>query len=297
MKALAALLLILTASLAAGASLLRTAAVQKFAARSAADFREREAALAELCDIAEELSALIEEEADYYGSRVLLAIAARHRGLVFEDVSSGVRLDFMRDEDLMFPAFETFFFKDGAASFIARRNLLGLTSDRETWRSFLSEEGFAGTASYGWLGTEDADTFAYRKIASVWETADPEALFPLVNGFSRINVNTAHPGIFAPLMKTARISGDRAGVLKARLAAGPVNGAELKALLGVPPEHGVYRTFGVKTAFWRVRFPRIPEHTETPRYLMEGIIAAIPERGKNRVEQYRLVEWRLINAL
>ncbi|MDR2767435.1 MAG: hypothetical protein LBB82_03810 [Treponema sp.] len=290
MKAIAALLLILAASLAAGASLLRTAAVQKFASRAAADFREREAAFAELCDITEEMSALIEEGADYYGNSVLLAISARHRGLVFEDVSSGVRLDFVRDEELAFPAFETFFFRDGAASFIAWRNLRGLTGDRETWKPFLSEDGFACTASYAWLGKEDGDTFAYRKIASIWGTPEPEALFPLVNELSRINVNTANPGVFLPLLKTARISEDRAEALKARLAEGPVNGEELKQIIGLPAENGVYRIFGVKTAFWRIRFPA------ERRYLMEAVVAAIPERGKNRVEKYRLVEWRLINA-
>jgi hypothetical protein len=257
------------------------------------------------------MAVLADEASDSYDNAVLLSIIASHRGLIFEDASAGVKLDFVQDAVLKLPAFENFFFKTDAASFIAQRNAMGLTSNRELWKPFLTEDGFNCSAAYGWLNKEDKDTFAYGIISSIWETSDPATLFPLVNELPKINVNTANPKLLLPLLKAARIPEDRAHILEARLSDGPVNENELQRIIGAPVENGIYRTLGVKTAFWRIRLPVNADKTNVganvdgtdtgvaagehgERCFIEGIVAAIPERGSKHIEKYKLIEWSLL---
>jgi hypothetical protein len=285
-KALNAFFLILIFSLVSSALLLHGASVLKYAERSAAEFRTREAALHKLNAIVSDMGALTGEAADYYENSVLRSLIASHSLLTLTDVSSGIKPDFMNDAVLSNPVFEQFFFKSGSDSFITFRNRFGLTSNKEAWKDYLTEDGFACAAAYGWLAKADSGTFAFQTIASIWGSSYPEALFPLVNDLPKINVNTVNPKLLLPLCAAMGVNADKSNMLKTRLESSCLDESELEQILGLPADHGIYRMFGVKTTFWQLRF-----YYGGSKKIMEAVVAAIPYHGENKIASYQAIEW------
>jgi hypothetical protein len=288
----AALVLIL-GTLSSGSTLF-TAAVARYAERSRHDFRTKEHIAAMLTDMEERLQSLASFDADYPDHPVLVDImnAYAAQGLVISDVSSGIHLDFLPDSDLAQPALAAFLFATGTPdAFIAWRNAAGLSHTVDAWEPFLTSEGKDCCAAYGWVQVRLRDSFAFASVAASFGASDEASLFPLVNDQALINVNAVDRRLLQPLLKRAewKIAAEKINNLERKLEAGPLAEGDVRATLGLPPEHLVYRYLGVKTQFWELRF------TEAP-YQVRAVAAALPDRNSPAVKAYQLIEWRLDRA-
>jgi hypothetical protein len=288
----AALLLIL--STVTSGSTFFTAAVARYADRSRTDFRTRERIELMLTDMEARLQSLAAFDADYPGHPVLVAMmnAYAAKGLAVTDISSGIHLDFLPDSDLAQPALAAFLFASGTpAAFIAWRNAAGLSQTVDDWGPFLTSEGKACCAAYGWVQVRLRDSFAFNTIAASFGVRDEASLFPLVNDQALINVNAADRRLLRPLLQRAewKIAPEKIQNLEKRLDTGPLVEGDVRAIFGLPPEHLAYRYLGVKTQFWELRF------TEAP-YKVRAVAAALPDRNRPAVERYQLIEWRLDRA-
>jgi hypothetical protein len=294
----AAAVLVIFGAMASGASFL-SASVTGYVRRSRTDFRTRERIETMLGDMEARLQDLAAYDMDYPGHPVLLNMTAAYaaNNLTITDISSGIHLDFLPDSDLASPPLASFLFADGsAAAFIAWRNSAGLSRDTAEWELYLTAEALECCVSYGWIQVHHRDSFAFTEVSSTFGAAstdvrDDAGLFPLVNDRALINVNAADSRIFAPLLKRPdwRISTDKIEALENKIAAGPIEEGDLRAVLGLPADHMAYRYLGVKTQFWELCFNEAP-------YTVRAVAAALPRRGVAGVESYRIIEWRLDRA-
>jgi hypothetical protein len=295
MKSFSAAVMVIFLGMLAGGAMLPAAAVMKYVDRDKADFREREG-MGDLLDgMVRRFEELAAEESDGRDHPVLEEIRSDYAayGLSIKDISSGLNLNFLPDADLSDPAMAAFLFSGGnAGAFLSRRKITGFEQSMEGWKTFLTEEGFSAAVCYGWFSTAHIGQETFVRLSSGREEGE---LFPLVNDLALINVNTADPSLFAPLLSRAswRIpqAARKAEALVKRLEGGRVSAGELRSLLGLSGEHELFRYLGVKTAFWALRF-------EKGKYVMDAVVAAVPgavrgEGSRGIVERYRLIEGRL----
>jgi hypothetical protein len=293
-KALGASVLIVVLALLSAGPLLESAAVMRLFDRDRNDFRVRERMRETLDEIVRRFDALTEIGADDGEHPLLEGLKAEYAayGLEIRDISSGLNLNFLPEADLSESALAAFLFVSGSAgSFCAFRRSRGFVSDADEWKPYLTDEAQRAVTVYGWLPEMHGDSEAGAVLAAVFGSGG-EGLYPLVNGMAPVNVNTVYPGVLKPLLARAswRIPGAaaKAEQLESRRSGGALTEGDLRAVLGVPAGHEVYRYLGVRTAFWGIRFTG-------GRYRMDAVIAAIPERGSGAagVKEYRLIEGRL----
>jgi hypothetical protein len=277
--------------------LLESAAVMRLFDRDRSDFRARESMRETLDEIVRRFDALTESSADGEDHPLLEGLRAEYAeyGLEIRDISSGLNLNFLPEADLAESALAAFLFVSGnGGSFCTFRRSRGFVSDADEWKPYLTDEAQRAVVVYGWLPEIHGDSEAGAMLAATFGSRE-EGLYPLVNGMAPVNVNTVYPGVLKPLLARAswRIPGAaaKAEQLESRRAGWTLTEGDLRAVLGVPTGHEVYRYLGVRTAFWGVRFTG-------GRYRMDAVIAAIPERGSGGgagtgVKEYRLIEGRL----
>ena len=292
MKALSLVILLIFLGVIAGGTILESSAVMKNFDRSRSDFREREK-MKELLDmIVRDFDYLINTDADYEHHPVLESIRSEYTAysLTIKDISSGCNLNFLPDSDLSDSVMASFLFAEGNADeFIRFRRYNGFVTDIFEWQRFLKEEALSAVVCYGWFSSLHNDAEIERMLSASYGRSGEE-LYPLMNDMPLINVNTMDTSIIAPLLsrRSWNINGaaTKAAALKSRLEHGPITQRELQTLLELAENHDVFRYLGVRTAFWSIFF-------HNGRYVMNAIIAAIPERGGKEILRYSIIEGRL----
>jgi hypothetical protein len=290
-KALSLCALILALSGIASSAMLANAAEYRYTGSSIKDYRTREAALAIAESIAERFNALTSYLEDYEEHPVLESIRSEFGayGVTIEDVSSGLHLDFLRDEFLGEIA-PYVFAGDNADSFIALRNRIGLTGSVETWKPLVKEEAFPDLAGYGWLNRDEGGDYALAVISASRGTRDEAELFPVLNTLPSVNINTIRGELLTAFLSVPswKISApaDKAKRLTEQRERGALGSGTLRTVLALPQEHPVYRYLGVKTQFWRAAF-------RYEAYNIDIILAAVPEEGSDAVAEYKIVERRI----
>jgi hypothetical protein len=287
-----ALLLVLLGGIVS-ANILFGGSVALFFNRNRTAFQKTEEALSILEKIVENFDQTVLEEYDFPDSIHLTSLRGKYadKSLAINDISSGIHLDFLPDSVVTDSKLSDFLFLSGtASSFLDFRNSRGLTVEKDVWIPFLKEGLISCCVSYGWLQSAHKESFAYKTISSSFGSSTPEELFPVVNDIPLINVNFADNRIFEPLlsMQSMHITSahSKAESLKAKLLTGPVTDGELKSIIGLPVSHAIYRFLGVKTTFWSINF-----HNEG--YVINAVIAAIPEDDGKTVKSYQLIERRI----
>jgi hypothetical protein len=290
-KALGALVMVLCLGLLTAGPVLFGGAAAIFFERSRREYRERE----ELEDMLEEIErrfeGLVGAEADDDQHPVLERLRSEYAEYRFSvnDISSGFNLNFLPETDLTDESLEDFLFSGGASRFLAFREAEGFMETVDAWEPFLNDAARASVVCYGWMHRGHAGSGPHAMVAAALGGTEEE-LYPVVNDMALINVNTADPAVFRPLLSRGiwkiKDAEKKADALMNRLSEGPVTEGELKGILSLPAEHGIYRYLGVRTAFWDVQFGQ-------GRYRMKGVIAAIPEQESGEVERYQVIEGRL----
>lgn len=288
----AVLLLVFIVAIITG-GMLYTASAMKYERTHVNEFDERLEADKLLSTIIEEMQPLRFSPYDDTDNITIAMICLKYKsiGLEFTDVSSGYHLDFLSDKDLMDSNIANYIFLDNTGiGFISWRNTNGLTVSKNNWREFIKEEALDSCVSYGWLHNDDTDSFAYEKMSKTFAVFTPNDLFPLMNGFPRMNVNMVKPEILYPIIQ--RYSGnidkskDKADALINKLRNGPILHSDIASTLAIPVNHPLMGYMGTKTAFWKLRF------AIRPMLIIEAIVAAIPKKGGNvqEIESYRLID-------
>jgi hypothetical protein len=266
--------------------------------RAKNDFAEKMNAQKILEDLVGDMQELKNYPSDNRQNAVLEHIRFSYNDYSLEiaDVSSGYHVDFLSDEDVSDKLIAEYLFPGGdAAPFIRWRDINGLSLSTEKWREFIKEEAFDSCVAYGWVPVTQIDSFAYRSITASWAGADAEKLFPLVNDLPAMNVNMVHPDALKPLIMRNSFHIEKAAEkfesLKNKLIAGPILDSDISSILQIPLSHKLFAYLGTKTAFWKITFifPGLG--------LVEGIIAAIPEKDGKRQEiaEYRLIDRSFIH--
>ena len=292
MKALSLVVLIMFLGVIVGAVIFESSAVMKNFDRNRSDFREREKTRELLDAMVHSFGNLVDTDADYDENSILESIRSLYAAynLTIRDISSGCNLNFLPDDVLSDPAMAGFLFTGGNADeFIRFRRYCGFVTEISEWQSFLKEEALNAVVCNGWFSALHVDSETGRMLAASYGKTGEE-LYPLMNDFPLINVNTMDTSLIAPLIsrRSWRINGAaaKATALKNRLESGPVTEGELTSLLGLAENHEIYKYLGVRTAFWKLSF-------KNGRYKMDAIVAAIPEKGVKTILHYSLIEGRL----
>lgn len=292
MKAISLVILLMTFGVIAGGTMLESSALVKHFDTSRRDFREREETRDILDAIVGRFAYLAALDADDEGEPVLEAIRRDYTAynLMIEDISSGCNLNFLPDADLADTAMASFLFAgESADAFLSFRRRNGFVTGKAEWKPFLKDEAWEAVVCKGWFSVLHGDSETGRMLAASYGRSG-EALYPLMNMLPLINVNTADPAIFAPLLsrRSWRISGAaaKAAALKERVTEGAIDSGDLRSILSLPESHDLYRYLGVRTAFWGLSFRNGP-------YRLDAVIAAIPERESDLIERYTIIEGRL----
>jgi hypothetical protein len=291
MNAFAASVVLLAVGIWAAGPLVETAAVVRLFDRDRNEFRVKEAMRETLADIVARFQVLTDSEAEDEEHPLLEGLRREYAGydLRIRDISSGINLNFLPEADLCEAGLSGFLFRAGdTGAFLAFRRERGFVRDPAAWGPFLTEAGRQAVVVYGWLPEMHHGSEAGEMLAAAFGPAGGEGLYPLENGLAPINVNTAYPGVVGALLsrRAWRIPAERVERVIDRAAGGVMSGGELRALVGLPEGHEVYRYLGVRTAFWGVSFTR-------GIYRMEAVLGAIPERGGGTIVEYRLMEGRI----
>lgn len=292
MKVLSLVILIMFFGAIAGGTILESSALMKNFNRSCSDFVEREKMKELLDSIVSSFETLVDVGIDYQENPVLESICIKYAAynLTIEDISSGCNLNFLPDADLSDPAMAGFLFAGGnAEEFLRFRRYRGFITEISEIQNFVKEESLNAVVCNGWFSALHVDSETGRMLIASYGQSGEE-LYPLVNDFPLINVNTADASLFVPLIsrRSWRI-GDaaaKATALKNRLQSGPVTEGELRSLLGLAENHEIYKYLGVRTSFWKLSF-------KNGFYRMNAVIAAIPERRSKTILYYSLIEGRL----
>jgi hypothetical protein len=280
--------LVIALSGVASSAMLANAAEYRYAGASIKDYRKEEKALEIAEMIKERFMSLAAELEDYEEHPVLENIRAEFGpyGIKIEDASSGLHLDFLSDGFLAEIA--PYVFKSGNADgFIALRNSIGLTSEKEKWKGFVKEEVFPDVSCYGWLNNEEGGDYAKKTIAVSRGARNENELFPVMNSLPSMNVNNMRRELLEALLSIPswKISAasDKAKRLSEESERGAIGNGVLRTVLALPETHKVYRYLGVKTQFWRVSY-----RYEDLRVSI--ILAAIPEISGRAIAEYKITE-------
>jgi hypothetical protein len=288
----AVLLLFFIVAIISG-GVLYAAAAMKYVRTDSRDFDTRLAADQLLDTIIADMQPLRLYPYDDADNTVITELRQKYENYHLEitDVSSGYHLNFLSDTDMTDSNIAQYLFRDNTgADFTTWRTTNGLSVSKSGWREFIKDESWDSCVSYGWLHRDDTESFAFRSISAAFGTAAPDKLFPLVNDFPRMNVNTVQPEILYPLIMRNSFSvekpKEKADALAVRLRNGPVLHADISSVLRIPVSHPLMGYLGTKTAFWKIRFVMRPFLTA------EAVVAAIPKKdgAVQEIEAYRLID-------
>jgi hypothetical protein len=276
-----------------GGAVLFSSVTVKYFDRYSVQRREKDRAVGLLYEITGAIQPLKNREYDHRDSDLLDSLKNRYRAYNLEitDLSSGYHLDFLSDDDLEDSEIASFLFVSGnAAQYIGFRNSRGISTDREPLKPFIRQEAWDSCVSYGWINLTHTGSYAFRQAIREFGSSQADGLFPLVNGFPLINVNTVDPDMLAPLITRPAFKiekpDEKMRNLKDRLMVRPVSVADISSLLNISVTNPIFSYLGTKTAFWGISL-RIP-----PRMRIEAVLAAIPDRYGERqdIDKYVLID-------
>jgi hypothetical protein len=275
------------------AGVLFAATTMTFNTRVSNDIERKITADTLLAQIVNDMQPLKEYPFDDHHNPLLenLRLHYRNYGLEFIDVSSGYHLDFLTDEDLGDKNLADYLFHGGNSEhFITWRNVNGLTTNKDSWQSYVKEEAWKSCVAYGWINQDSSENFAKKTVTRLLGTDDKDLLFPLINDFPLMNVNMVEPSILRPLILRSSFKIEKADEklesLIRRLSGGPLLHSDISASLQVPVTHPIMCYLGTKTTFWKIYF------ATDPKTRVEAIVAALPSKnGKlQEIAEYRLID-------
>jgi hypothetical protein len=141
--------------------------------------------------------------------------------------------------------------------------------------------------TYGWISAQYGSEKIIEAITKRRTAGKIRSVFPLINSFPLININTASEVLLSVLLQLSGIEAykDKAYILKIKSSQSELADSDIAEILGVGTGHPVMGFLGVKTAFWKASF-------FAAGCTVDAVYAAVPYEKEfpRKVEKYILIE-------